>query len=147
MTPEETAAIRQRLQSISQSLRDDARHGRVVAQSGDLHEIADAFEVVFTALDQLTAEHARVVQELETERSRFASWAETLEETLVELEVRGSSDWGHLRHRVLSQLYAAVKEFRRYANGAPSPSNYRKRAEKAEAELAAARARAGANAR
>ncbi len=69
--------------------------------------------------------------ERDAERSRFASWADTLEALVVEMG-RQPGEWGHLRYRIQGVLTTAVVQFKHYAAGQPSPQNYRRRAEAAE---------------
>lgn len=96
--------------------------------AGTWDEIAHAAEQAESRLRELE-------QERDTERSRFAFYADTFGDLAYDMERLKSSDWGHLRHRVLGSVRAAVKEFRQYAAGQPSPSNWRRRAEAAESEV------------
>lgn len=106
-----------------------------LAHPKDDHRQNDLEDEAHDLLRELGAELTRLSRELDTERSRFAFYAERAEELYVELDRRAASDWGHLRYQVVGFLADAVKQFRAYAAGQPSPSNWRKRAEAAEAEL------------
>jgi hypothetical protein len=103
---------------------------------------ADARDAAEQQRTEAQADLARVRQERDVERSRFAHYADRFGDLAYELQRRASSDWGHLRAMTLGSIQAAVKEFRKYAAGQPSPSNWRVRAEAAERAHAEAREQA-----
>ena len=89
--------------------------------------------------DALKAEVSQVTAERDTERSRFAFWAEKSAEVLRECQTK--SEWGHLRYRIFAFFTEAARLFAEYAAGQPSPANWRRRTEAAEAALSDLRAR------
>lgn len=138
----ELSTLRARLEAAERE-RDEAKRNLVNA-----FDFASANEFLLEANAELKAENTALRQraeaaerERDAERSRFAFYADTFGDLAYDLDRRAGSDWGHLRHRVLGTVRAAVTAFRKYANGQPSPSNWRVRAEKAEAENTALRQR------
>jgi hypothetical protein len=114
--------------------RESATSVPAVATSVDEHQAVPS-RILFLEqeLVRLQAERDEALQQRDVERSRYAHYAAKFIDLASALERRGASAWGHLRYEVLATLQGAAKEFVKYADGQPSPSNWRVRAEAAEA--------------
>jgi len=124
----------------SEALAEKLIHAAEVLERGQIRwtlGIAGRMREAAAALTSLRADLSAAQQARDLERSRFASWAETFQG--ISIQIENGSEWGHMRAVLIGKLSAATSEFKRYAQGASSPSNFRKRAEAAEAQLTDAR--------